>query len=117
MSALPYQPVPTIAQRRALAADHAKRYRDNQAIADFQAARLRYELARLHNQPSEDVLRAAGESCCGTDEDAPPALFGLVDIWRSEFGAAWPLWIGGWTLLLAAGAVSFVALVWSYFHG
>jgi hypothetical protein len=42
-----YLPVPTIAQRKALHADHSRRYpirqyRDNQAIADFQAARMRY---------------------------------------------------------------------------
>src|SRR5690349_16876428 len=103
MTAPAYQPVPTAGQQRELERwvqrkYPVRQYRDNvdSAIADFQAARLRYE----ERQPEPCQF------CAEPDEDAPPALFGLVDIWRSEFGAAWPLWIGGWTLLLAAGAVS-----------
>jgi hypothetical protein len=98
MSALPYQPVPTIAQRKALHADHAKRYarqyRDNQdeAIGDFRVVQLRY------------VERAAGESCCGAevDEDEstefPLPIFaaiciGALGLWCAIGYATW--WLVG----------------------
>lgn len=69
-----FQPVPTLAQRRALTADHAKRHGIEQylavqalameaAIADFQAERLRYELERLNLQPEP-------AQCCAVVEDA-----------------------------------------------
>lgn len=53
MSALPYQPVPTIAQRKALHADHAKRYARQYA----------------DNQPSFPEVAAAGVACCAEPED------------------------------------------------
>lgn len=61
-----YQPVPNLDQRRQLHEYNARRlrhYRDTQAIADFQAARLRYvEL------PKETVA-AAGVACCDVEPD------------------------------------------------
>lgn len=99
MTAPAYQPVPTIAQRRALAADFAKRYRDVQAIADFQAARLRYEIDRSERADRE--LAASGVACCATDvadeaTDIPLAHFLAVSIaslglWAAIGYATW--WI------------------------
>ncbi len=70
MSALPYQPVPTASQQRELERwvqrkYPVRQYRDNvdESIADFQAARLRYE----ERQP---------EPCqfCAVEEEAPVTL-------------------------------------------
>ena len=52
MSALPYRPVPTLSQRKALHADHAKRYPIRQ-----------YEQTQALISPVE----AAGVACCATD--------------------------------------------------
>lgn len=111
MSALPYQPVPTASQQRELERwvqrkYPVRQYRDNvdEAIADFQAARLRYELARLHSQPSENVLHAAGESCCAAEADEdeadqyPLPLFfaiciGALGLWGATAYATW--WLVG----------------------
>ena len=79
MTSLPYQPVPTVHQRRELerllVADHAKRYpirqyRDvqdaefDEAVAEFHAARLRYELSRLDQQPEP-------ANFCAVEEEVP----------------------------------------------
>ena len=90
MSALPYQPVPTIAQRRALAADHAKRYRDVQAMADFHAARLRYE----ERQPEPCQFCAVEDEA---DEYPLPLFFaiciGALGLWGATAYATW--WLVG----------------------
>jgi hypothetical protein len=95
MSALPYQPVPTIAQRKALHSDFERhypirKYSDNQAIADFQAARMRYEQPESVNfcavpTPGEDGERQAWE------------------------------WVGSVPsiLIIAAACVAWVAYFWS----
>ena len=75
MTALPYQPVPTLAQRKALHSDHAKRYAVRQyrevqdaefdeAVAEFHAARIRYELSHLAQQPEP-------ANFCAVEEEAP----------------------------------------------
>lgn len=98
-----FQTRPTPAQNDAMVkANRARQYRDVQeATADFQAARLRYELARLHSQPNEDVLRAAGESCCAVEDEADEfslPLFlaiciGALGLWCAIGYATW--WLVG----------------------
>jgi hypothetical protein len=96
MSALPYQPAPTLAQRRALAADFNRRhpvrqYRDNQAIADFQAARLRY----IQPEP------------CQFCAVPTPGEDGDPQVWE---------WVGSTPVLIivALACVAWVAYFWSH---
>lgn len=104
-----YQPVPTIAQRKALQRDHERRYRDA-AIGEYRAAQLRYEMERLSKQPEPAQFCAVAR-----DEDEGPALFGMVDAIRAEFGPLWPVWAAAYFMFIAAGLVALVAILWSVF--
>ncbi|MDN4481847.1 hypothetical protein ACFWZU_15520 [Frateuria sp. GZRR33] len=76
MTALPYQPVPTIAQRKALHADHAKRYPIRQ-----------YEKTQALISPVE----AAGVACCDVTPEPPVTLVEAVSIIAKGFAC-----IAGW---------------------
>lgn len=85
MTALSFQPVPTLAQRRALAADHAKRYADIQALKRAESA--------------------ARDACC--DLTVPrPGEDGEPQVWA---------WVGSVPsiLIIAAACVAWVAYFWS----
>ena len=71
MTALPYQPVPTIAQRKALHADHASRYAEIQALKRAESA--------------------ARDACCDVEPEPPVTLAEAVSIIAKGFAC-----IAGW---------------------
>lgn len=112
MTALPYQPVPTLAQRRALARDFERRYR---RPLD---ASIRFELdraAQIDAQLEADALlarvRAAGQTGCAEPTERELALAEVALIVGKGFAAmALMLAFGYWT---APAVARLLAALWS----